>query len=446
MVAAPHLSDDERFPLLSEDRRGLLKRLREHVAAPRYNMACGDRLREDSLERVRAYETTVTTNSPRWRAGQPPEWVIEFAKRCRADVPFYRKRDSRAEVDAFDSIPTTSRSDIAREPWSFVPDSAPLDDLIVYYTSGASGSPMNVLAHPEFAAKRLPLFRAALARHGVKLEGGADRVSILFACSQQFTLTYASLSTYLDGAGHVKINLHPAEWRDPDDRIRFIEDCDAEICTGDPLSFLDLAALPLKWRPKAMISSAMRLQPRVKEQLEGHFGCPVIDLYSTCESGPIAVASGDGFEVLPPDLYVEVVDSDGRPCAPGVRGEVTLTGGRNPFLPLLRYRTGDWAAMTYDDDVPRLVEMEGRAPVVFVATDGWLINNIDVTTVLRPFALSQFAVHQHSSGALTLRLRELTQQEAIASALRRLFGSDQRIDFELISPEEWKVIPFSRES
>ena len=361
MVAAPYLSDDERFPLLGRDERGLLKQLREHPAAPRFNMACGDRLTAAGLSNVRAYEHRVASERPRWREGEVPQWVRKFAARCLADVPIYRRRGG--DENEFVSLPTTTRDDIAREPWSFVPDSAALDDLIVYYTSGANGSPMNVLAHPDFASMRLPLFRAALARFGVTLDGGPERVSILFVCSQQTTLTYASLSSYLGGAGHVKINLNPAEWRDPDDRVRFIDDCNAELYSGDPLSLADLAKLPTRTRPKALISSAMRLQTAMREQLVERFGCPAIDVYSTCESGPIAVAIDDDFEVLPPDLYVELLDRDGRPCAPGERGEVALTGGRNPFLPLLRYRTGDWAAMSYDEEVPRLVQLEGRAPV-----------------------------------------------------------------------------------
>ncbi|MEO6323052.1 MAG: capsule biosynthesis protein CapK [Thermoanaerobaculia bacterium] len=439
MTASPHLTDDERFPLIPESSRGLLARLREHEAAPRYNMACGDRLTGEGLRRVRAFEESLVR--PVWNEGEVPAWVREFAATALLQVPIYRKRGGRA--DAFEALPTSTRADIAREPWSFVPDDQPLDDLIVYYTAGASGTPMNVLAHPEAAAKRLPLFRAALRERGVSLDGGLDRVSIAFVCSQRTTLTYASLSSVLGGAGHVKVNLNPGEWRHPDDRARFLDDCAPEIYTGDPLSFADLAALPQTTRPRALISSALALLPALRARLEARFACPVIDLYSLCESGPIGVSHGEGFRVLPSDLFVEVLDGDGTSVAPGKRGEVTLTGGRNPFLPLLRYRTGDWARLEHRADGVYLLDLEGRAPVVFRAVDGRAINNIDVTTVLRPFALARFAVHQQGDSSLRVRLNSGDDIAPVAAALRSIFGTDQAIAFESFEPGEWKVVPYA---
>jgi len=71
----------------------------------------------------------------------------------------------------------------------------------------------------------------------------------------------------------------------------------------------------------------------------------VLEVYALTEAGIIAVKSDRGHAILPHDLYVEVLDDDGVPCPEGVRGEVTLTGGRNPFLPLLRFRTGDFASL-----------------------------------------------------------------------------------------------------
>ncbi len=45
-----------------------------------------------------------------------------------------------------------------------------------------------------------------------------------------------------------------------------------------------------------------------------------------------ARSRGKHDSLLAQDVYVEI---------PGERGEITLTGGRSPYLPLLRYRTSD---------------------------------------------------------------------------------------------------------
>src|SRR5262249_9213913 len=138
------------------------------------------------------------------------------------------------------SLPTMTRADIRREPWSFVPDSADLSQLIVYRTSGTSGNLLSIISHPTAPNRYLPLFETALAAHGVRIEGG-PRVSIIQVCSQRKTFTLASIMSYFDSAGFAKINLNPADWNHPGDRARFLEDCQAEVYTGDPFAFAELA-------------------------------------------------------------------------------------------------------------------------------------------------------------------------------------------------------------
>src|SRR5262249_2334102 len=155
------------------------------------------------------------------------------------------------------------------------------------------------------------------------------------------------------------------------------------------LAFAALAQLPITTRPKALISSAMTLLPGMQQRLEAHFECPVIDVYSLCESRFIAARANDAFEIIPHDIFVEILDAEGRLCGPGERGEIVLTGGRNPFQAMLRYRTDDYAAMTWRDGRPALVQFEGRQPTLFLDTHGGVINNINVTHTLKPFALAQ---------------------------------------------------------
>src|SRR5262249_35169116 len=163
---------------------------------------------------------------------------------------------------------------------------------------------LDILSHPVVSSQYLPLMEAALALHGIALEGGSDRVSLLLVCAQKKTFTYASISAYLGEAGFAKINLNPAEWRDPDDRAKLLDACSPEVYSGDPIAFAALLELPLQTRPKALLSTAMTLLPGFRQQLEDRFGCPVLDLYSLNESGPVAVSTEQGFAILPHDLYV----------------------------------------------------------------------------------------------------------------------------------------------
>lgn len=157
------------------------------------------------------------------------------------------------------------------------------------------------------------------------------------------------------------------------------------------------------------------------------FGCPVIDIYSMNETGPIAFARADSeadeHEILPHNLFVEILDEAGRPVAPGERGEIVVTGGVNPFLPLIRYRTGDFAALSFRAATPRLVGIERRRPVVFHAEHGKPVVSISVTVALFRIPLPFFSLHQARDGSLTFRTRcDAVVERDVRQALTSLFG------------------------
>jgi phenylacetate-CoA ligase len=418
-MADQALTDAERYPLLDDRGRGMLRRLLEHPHAPAYNDHVGDRLTEAGLTNVRRYSQRLRTERTGWRQGELPPWLVESIKFCRREVPFHRRRLDWTED--FFSLPAVCREDLRREPWSFVPDTADLSDLIVFGTAGTLGDQLKIPLNPEAAACYLPLMETALATRNVQLAGG-NRVSIIQIHAQGRTLSYPSVMSYLDSAGFAKVNLNPADWRDLDDRARFLDDCNPELYTGDPLAFSELMKLPLRTKPKALLSSSATLLPGLRQQLEKHFGCPALDVYSLTESGPVAIAGDNGFEILPHDLYVEILDPDDRPCPAGTRGEVVLSGGRNPLLPLLRYRTGDYATLDFSGPIPVLVALELRQPVAFRDAAGRRFNNIDVTFALRELPLPFFALHQAADGSLRFRTRcEEATLEAAKQALTALF-------------------------
>ena len=455
--APPNATD--RFPMITEAGRRRLSWLEEHPHAPRYNHMGVDRLTPDGARRLASFEAELNSAAEQtsagrgWRAsaGALPPWLKEFADFCCRAVPAYRAYG--APPANFFDLPTSDRGDLAQAPWNFVPDSQPLAGLIVFQTSGTTGHPLNIITHPEVLAHYLPLLRAALAVHGVALEAARDDgppVSLVVVCNQATTYTYAAVSSYLNQAGLAKINLNPADWRDPADRARFLEACHPRVYTGDPVSLAELASLPLTTRPEALVSTSMMLLPGLREQLRSRFDCPVVDIYSMNEAGPIAVAApdGGGHLLLQHRLFVEVLDPGGATCAPGDRGEVTLTGGFNPFLPLLRYRTGDFARLDFADSRHvRLLDLEGRPPVIFHGAAGQAINNIDVTAVLKPFALPQYNLHQFASGGLRLRVAgAMPDPNRLRAAVLGLFGARISLDIEPFDPAaEGKLLQYTSE-
>jgi phenylacetate-CoA ligase len=420
-MAATALTDAERWPLLTAAGAAMLHRLREHPHAPRYNHACGDRLTGAARARLRAYRDVLGAGHA-WTSGGDPAWVGELIERVYATVPRYRR--TGPAPDDLAAVPTIGRHDLLSRVEEHVPDDADLADLIVYQTSGSRGPAATVPMTPEFCALDLPVIEHVLAGLGVAVRGGPQRVSLVNVYQQPVAYQFASVSTYLDEAGHLKINLYPAGWSTPDDRVSFLDDCDPELYTGNPISLAALAELPLSTRPRAILSGAMALGDGLRRRLADRFGCPVVDLYGITECGLIAWREGGVHRLLPRRLFVEILDPAGNRCPDGVFGEIAVTCGENPVLPLLRYRTGDHAALEWRDGVPVLVGLEGREPVRFRGADGRWVNSIELTHVLSPLGLVAWRLHQRAGGALSLTMHETgaPDPELAAAAVRGLTG------------------------
>ena len=425
---SPEPTDAERYPLLGDSGRRMLEWLREHPNAPIYRNASGNRLEAEDLAFVRSEEARVLAGDATWPRGGHPDWLDSFVKQCIRDVPHF---SGYAPTARFEDLPTTSRADLGNDIAAFVPDSIPVERMINFQTSGTTGHPLLIASHPRVAAGYLAYHKRALRRFGVTLTAGGGEVGVVLIGFQLICFTYVSVTPAMDEAGLAKINLHPADWNSPDDRRKYLEALAPEVIAGDPISFNELLEIAPDLRPKAILSTSMTLLPGLRKRLSDAFSCPVLDLYSLNEAGPVAVFDPalDGHVLLQPRLFVEILDPAGKPVAEGERGEITLTGGFNFCLPLLRYRTGDFASLDLTGSEPVLRGLEGRAIVRFRREDGVWLNNVDVTHALRPFPLARFALHQRADGSFRFSVEAPAHAIAEAhEALSKLLGSSARVE------------------
>ncbi|KAF0243988.1 MAG: Coenzyme [Planctomycetota bacterium] len=433
-----------RNPLITAAAAKTLHRIKEHPHAPRFNGALGDRLvRADLAALDRLREGLASGRRARTGNSPAPE-VIALLAAAIPRVERFRRTVPRGHDLAKDwaSVATTSREDLAFSIHELIPDDADFARLIVHPTSGTTGHAVFVPHHPVAGSAYLPLFEVALASHGVRLAPGAADVGTVQVHAQSFTLTYATVHAAWGNSGYAKVNLKEADWPKPESRSRWLEAMAPLTMTGNPSAYAELLDLAPKFSPKAFFSTAFALAPALAKKLSARYRAPVIDWYSSIETGPIAYTCPRGeFHVLPHDLHVEVVDAKGLPLPAGKFGEICVSGGRNPFLPMLRYRTGDRARLETKrcpcgDPMPRLLDLEGRAAVRLRAADGSPVASVDVSRALRDFAIAQHALLQRAGGAVELDLRPLPgwslDTGRVERAVRGVFGAKTKLRIRLV--------------
>lgn len=436
--------EDSRHPRISEHGQRMLARLRDHPNAPIYRNHSGHRLLPEEVELARRLEDEAVRADIDWQPNVPPQWVTPFVEQSLATSPFYRRYGSMPR--GFTQLPTLTREDLAREMPYLVPDEVDIERLINFRTSGTSGHPLLLASHPLVPAQYLGYHKRALRRFGVQLRHARDQVGVILLGLQSICFTYVSITPTMDDSGLAKINLHPNDWRSPDDRARYLEAMQPEVLAGDPISFAALLEIDPRIRPAALLSTSMTLMPALLERLKARFECPVLDIYSMNEAGPIAVldSGAGGHVLLQQRMYVEILDDDDQPVGPGQRGEVTLTGGFNFCLPLVRYRTGDHAALERRGADLVLVGLEGRPPVKYRRHDGRWLNNIEVTHALRPLPLVQFSVHQDALGNMTVDFVGASVAVAeVERALRSVFGTETPLQVRRVAGFERKIIQYT---
>jgi len=99
-------------------------------------------------------------------------------------------------------------------------------------------------------------------------------------------------------------------------------------------------------QPRAVVTTSEVLSPDDRAIIEMSYRSRVFNEYGCGEVGTIAHECELGsLHTSDENMIVEVLDGD-RPCAPGEKGEIVVTELNNIAMPLVRYRTGDFASYT----------------------------------------------------------------------------------------------------
>ncbi|HMW05711.1 MAG TPA: hypothetical protein PK079_05905 [Leptospiraceae bacterium] len=448
-----------RLPLIQEENLPLLYKLKEHEHAPNWNYTCGDRLTKEDVIQINHFAERLRRERDKIQKDVPEEvlsWILDL----KEFVLIFKENIKNLDIKKdFEKIRCMSREDIAKGLENIIPTNVSLDRLIVNSTSGTTGHPIITPNHPVAIGAYTPLLLYALEKHKVKPVFTKDNVGCMLVCAQKETAVYSTIVPMLNGTGFAKINLDESSWKTKESCQAYIEEFSPEILTGDPFSFAELINIQFNnYNPKAIVSTSMEMSPSLRKKLEDRFKVPVIDYYSLNETGPIAYSCpihSEEFHILPTDIFIEITDLNGNRLSEDTSGDITITGGRNPYIPLLRYKTGDRAKIKWNqcecgESTPRLYDLETRKQVLFYNKDHVRINPIDITRILKRYPILQYEFKQLKDLKCNLKIRKLydftfDQEENLKKDLLMLFKSkiDINIDFDLSLDR--KPIPYSSE-
>lgn len=197
----------------------------------------------------------------------------------------------------------------------------------------------------------------------------------------------------------------------------------------------------------SVFTTAERLLPSVRREIEETFQARVFNRYGSLELGGIACEceAHQDLHMSVENNLVEIV-ADGAPTSPGQTGEVIVTNLNNYGMPFIRYQVGDFASLRPEAScpcgrsTPKLASVEGRTVEALRATDGTMIWGGFAGAPWRCLtdpSIRQFQVCQKSLEQLVFRLVPAGEIPTsvlaeIRNAVHHTFGDNCHAEFDFV--------------
>jgi len=291
---------------------------------------------------------------------------------AKSNSPFYQAHLRDVHVQDLKSM-----ADIARLPFTFPRDVADsglqmvcvsqseIARVVTLQTSGSTGNPKRVY----FTREDLEL-TADFFAHGMKaLVKPGQKVMVLMP-GPNLGSVGERVSTGLKRIGCSAVVHGLVE--DPNQVIEKINDLAIDCLIGLPVQVLSLARWPGKIAPgriKNVLLSGDYLAQSITDAIQRAWDCPVFNHYGMTETGlggGVECQALQGCHVREADLFLEIVDKQGKAVPDGQPGEVVLTTLTRTGMPLIRYRTGDISCFLTSrcacgSPLKRLDRLQGRS-------------------------------------------------------------------------------------
>ena len=404
------------------------------------------------LHRLRYGRTGRTTlawlRESQWmEADELKSWQLstltEIVARAAADVPFYRRRGLEGidfdSLEQLREVPLLTKGEVQRAGRDMISDRHRGRRLSEVHTGGTTGKPLAIFCDSATLQRNFAFFtrfkEIAGIPTGARVATFAGRTLLPRAARPPYWRHNRAANTLLFSSYHIGRQTL-AEY------VRALSKFRPALIDSYPSSIEPVARYLLQEkiasiRPKAVITSSETLFPDVRRLIEGAFACRVFDHYGGAEMAALITQCEAGtYHVAPEFGVVEVLDN-GRPVAPGERGEIIATGFINPVMPLIRYATGDYAVLgdgtcSCGRAGQTLDRIEGRMDDVIVTPEGNLVGRLDpifkAVSSLHETRIVQDAVDHVSVEIIATNAFSGEMARELRAQLRARLGPTMRID------------------
>ena len=355
---------------------------------------------------------------------------LDSLRGCLFKSPYYRQilrasglspRDLRS-VDDLTYFPMLERN-ILGQYWRKIPvideDSPSFQDAALVRSSGSTGAPIQIVRDGYDLVHMWTMLRYWATVADVSLPPAPV---VVLLCELPSGLEYHSRLPTLGGG-----TLYRISTRQPRPLKRLLR-ADPDVLFSDPAGLHWLLGHSDIPSPLITLSSAQYLAPTTGRQITQRLGAPVINYYSSSETGPIAwecLCCPGKFHVLLPDVWVESVES-----------ELVVTRLRPSLVPLLRYRMGDAGQVDFDrcDCGYRgytITGFSGRRACHFIRPDGDKMDAWKFARLFKHRALDGFRLIQIDESEFRLKIVQSAGAKDDEERLHKeLMASLQRLGWQ----------------
>jgi phenylacetate-CoA ligase len=283
-----------------------------------------------------------------------------LVRRAYERVSFYRQRFDRAAVrpekvrtlDDLRRLPCTRKSDL-RDHYPFGLFAVPPSEVVrVHASSGTTGKPTVV----GYTRGDLAVWAEVCARC---LAASGGRPGDVFHNAYGYGLFTGGLGMHYGGE-LLGMTVIPVSGGNTERQLLLIEDFQPRViaCTPSYMLTLAEAALARGMDPKRLslrvaVLGAEPWTEEMRQQIQRLLPVRAVNIYGLSEViGPgvsnECIEAQHGSHVFEDHFLVETLDPDSEePVPPGDVGELTFTTLTKEALPVIRYRTGDLAALDH---------------------------------------------------------------------------------------------------